>query len=104
MQVREDMLDSCRECHPRYFSDAVRHDPVSSGDCDTCHQPHRSELLHLLRQPVYNTCVDCHDEPEDLSEEAHGGDILESGAVKNCTVCHDPHFGAEKLLRPGHEK
>lgn len=85
---------SCAECHPRYFSEEVGHGPVSQGACDECHEPHRSEWPGLLRTPVLDTCVECHDEPEDLSEEAHGSD-----GVEKCTACHDPHFGSGMLLR-----
>lgn len=96
MQPREDMTDSCKTCHTRYFSDEVGHEPVSSGECVQCHEMHRSRLDHLLLQPVLDTCVDCHDEPEDLSEEAHG-----QKGVENCTSCHDPHFGESPLLKVG---
>ena len=95
MQVRADFLDQCRTCHARYFSDEVGHPPVADGECLICHEPHRSMEAALLRLPVLDTCVNCHDEPEDLSEEAHG-----AGDVDNCTTCHDPHFGGAALLKP----
>ena len=94
MRVRENFLDVCSECHERYFSSDVGHPPVAAGECIECHDPHRSEHAALLKQAMFETCIDCHDEPEDLSEEAHGGDDAE-----NCTKCHDPHFGKGQLLR-----
>jgi predicted CXXCH cytochrome family protein len=86
MLVREDARKQCEACHPRYFSDEVKHDAVSGGACADCHLPHRSVQLHLLKMPVYETCIECHDE-DDVSG-AH-----EDQDIKNCSTCHDAHFG-----------
>jgi predicted CXXCH cytochrome family protein len=59
-----------------------------------CHRPHRSEHSALLILPLFDTCIECHDEPEDLSETAHSGTDAE-----DCMKCHDPHFGEGMLLR-----
>ena len=99
MQVREDMMDSCSVCHARFFGSEVGHSPVEEQECAGCHEPHRSEHLHLLKQPVLETCTECHDDPEDLSEEAHSGE-----GVENCTACHDAHFGTGMLLKPGYKR
>ena len=96
MQVRKDLADSCRGCHARYFGPEVGHAPVAQGQCAECHDMHRSEQLHLLKKSVLKTCVECHDEPAELSKDAHGGP-----KVDQCTSCHDPHFRSGALLRTG---
>jgi predicted CXXCH cytochrome family protein len=95
MQVREDYADQCRACHARYFGDEVGHGPAADGECTTCHVAHRSAQPKLLKMSVLDTCTECHDGPEDLSEEAHG----QKGA-ENCTACHDAHFGSDMFLKP----
>jgi len=99
MKVRDDFFHQCASCHKDFYSDRVGHPPVADHQCLVCHLPHRSEQKFLLVMPVFDVCVDCHDEPEDLSEEAHGGDNAEQ-----CTACHDPHFGARPLLRESYRK
>jgi len=96
MSVREDLLDRCGGCHPRFFSDEVGHSPVADGECLLCHQLHRSTEASLLTMPVTELCVDCHDEPEDLSEPAHSQE-----GVERCITCHDVHFGTSPLLKAG---
>ncbi|MFQ5495703.1 MAG: cytochrome c3 family protein, partial [Phycisphaerae bacterium] len=95
MLPRENLLDACRGCHSDYFSDRVRHAPVEQGQCTECHNMHRSTQHALLTMPVGDLCIECHDEPEDLSEPAHTVQ-----GVANCTGCHDPHFGGEMLMKP----
>ena len=95
MAVFDDAADSCGACHTRFFSDEVAHSPVEEGECAGCHVAHRSEREFLLKAPVLDLCIECHDEPEDLSEPAHAVE-----GVEECSACHDAHFGEEMLLKP----
>jgi len=96
MQPRKEITDACKDCHDEFFAAGIEHPPVAQGECLQCHDPHRSQYTHLLKQPVLQTCTDCHDEPSKLSEKAHSGKD-----ATNCTKCHDPHFGKEPMLKPG---
>ncbi len=96
MHVRQDLLNSCRGCHVRYFTPEVGHAPVSQGQCVECHDMHRSAEVALLKMSAFQLCIDCHDEPESLSPEAHS-----TADVTNCVRCHDAHFGTGKLLKSG---
>ena len=99
MKVPEDLTEACRGCHARFFGDRVEHGPVADGECRGCHTLHRSKHPHLLTMPAGETCVECHDDADELSEEAHG-----QPQAEHCTRCHDPHFGASPFLkadRPG---
>lgn len=95
-RLRDNITNACQGCHVRFFSQEVGHQPVIDRQCLTCHFPHRSIQRALLRQPILETCTDCHDDPEDLSEEAHGRE-----GVERCTGCHDPHFGQPPMLKSG---
>ena len=96
MQPRDNLTDACSVCHPRYFSPEVGHAPATDGECIECHEMHRSEHPALLKMPLYDMCIECHEEAEDLSQPAHQGE-----QAQRCTVCHDPHFGEGMLLKPG---
>ena len=94
MKVRENLSEACRGCHTRFFGDEVEHGPVADGECRGCHTLHRSKHPHLLTAPAGETCLECHDSADELSEEAHG----DPGA-EHCTRCHDPHFGESPFLK-----
>ena len=70
------------------------HEPVQSGSCLACHQPHASDSLRLMRQAsVVEGCGGCHDW---LKHNSHPmGDKYLDMRNKNlsvdCLSCHQAH-------------
>lgn len=67
-------VETCRDCHAQHVqyerTDWV-HGPVASGQCMTCHEPHKSPYRGLLvnRQP--DMCFECHDAQGILEQPYH---------------------------------
>ena len=83
----------CFTCHDDFLKGAkVKHYPAEEGMCLDCHLPHESKFKHLLKREGQALCLECHD-MDDL--KATHDEIGED----DCTSCHDPHKGDEKLLK-----
>jgi DmsE family decaheme c-type cytochrome len=82
---------TCVQCHKTQVSKVRRsaHMPVREGkmECTTCHNPHGSQNVKMLREgsSVNESCASCHAEKRGpfLWEHAPGRE--------NCVTCHDPH-------------
>jgi predicted CXXCH cytochrome family protein len=85
----------CFECHKDFLATAkVKHQPVESGECSSCHDPHQSYLnKNLLLKTGKELCYDCHDDLLDKKKFKH--QPAENG---ECIACHDPHASANKKL------
>jgi predicted CXXCH cytochrome family protein len=72
------------------------HVSAGGGSCVDCHNPHAGDTESLLKEPLAETCVSCHDPGGSSSGEegryvTHGGELA-------CTSCHNPHGGDRPLL------
>ncbi|NQV34853.1 MAG: hypothetical protein HQ515_19320 [Phycisphaeraceae bacterium] len=88
----------CYECHdmPQGGNGWV-HGPVASGQCVTCHEPHRSLNRYLLKKPEPQICFQCH---EVTSLKTLPGHDLAS--FQTCLDCHAGHSSfAKHLLKAG---
>lgn len=89
------VVEACRLCHWQII-DAPQpnrvHPPFVQGDCLTCHAPHASDYVFLLREEPDQLCARCHTEPR---RQTHP-----STAQGECILCHSGH-GSEQpnLLR-----
>jgi predicted CXXCH cytochrome family protein len=87
----------CYNCHADFTSSAqFVHGPVAVGQCLFCHNPHKSQIKHLLREPEPELCYQCHDENTIELIPAHLPKQL-----SDCTDCHDPHSSPNKALLKG---
>ncbi|MFQ5608175.1 MAG: cytochrome c3 family protein [Candidatus Zixiibacteriota bacterium] len=91
----------CFECHSDMTEEYAEenglniHDPVASGECVTCHNPHRSPYKALLlKERARELCLDCHDESIPEGEDDHP----ELEDSDDCTDCHNPHISEDDFL------
>jgi DmsE family decaheme c-type cytochrome len=91
-------LELCGGCHRPQLLKIQRnsHMPVREGkmECTSCHTPHGSTNLRLLRVGNYinESCVSCHTEKRGpfLFEHPPGRE--------SCVTCHDPHGSSNERL------
>ncbi|HTM26060.1 MAG TPA: DmsE family decaheme c-type cytochrome [Vicinamibacterales bacterium] len=86
--------ETCVQCHRPQVNKVHRssHMPVGSLnnnklECTTCHNPHGSQNVKMLREgnSVVEACTSCH-------AEKRGPFLWEHAPVReNCTTCHDAH-------------
>lgn len=90
------VIQTCGKCHRDKLAklDRSGHMPVREGkiECSTCHNPHGSQNVRMLRvgNSINETCWSCH-------PEKRGPFLWEHAPVReNCTTCHDPHGSANE--------
>lgn len=87
----ETQQETCAQCHKPQVSKLHRtaHMPVREGkmECSTCHNPHGSQNVKMLREgsTINESCASCH-------AEKRGPFLWEHAPGRNdCVTCHDPH-------------
>ena len=88
---KEKITETCVQCHQKEVNKVHKsaHMPVREGkmECTTCHNPHGSQNVKMLREgnSINEACATCHTEKR--------GPFLWEHAVgrENCVTCHDPH-------------
>jgi len=85
-----DQKEVCLVCHDLEAALAapVKHAPVQTGDCTSCHNPHVSRFEGLLRERPAALCVECH---ADVKQALSRPVVHEPVAEGRCVDCHEPH-------------
>ena len=94
----------CLKCHETFqktLKSRAVHQPLKTGRCSDCHDPHTSAHKKLLTADTNTLCTGCHKElvPE-KARSAH--QIVVSG---DCVKCHAPHASDNRfiLIKPGNK-
>ncbi|PKN12843.1 MAG: cytochrome C [Deltaproteobacteria bacterium HGW-Deltaproteobacteria-4] len=90
LDVGEDQSGLCFDCHDNEsFNRQSTHGPAAVGACTACHSPHQTDHKSLLKQPLRELCLDCH---QDFSQQMKAAPVVHPPVQKGpCTDCHDPH-------------
>ncbi|MBI2605009.1 MAG: hypothetical protein HYW49_02895 [Deltaproteobacteria bacterium] len=92
------------KCHADLTTAAVVHEPVKSGDCDSCHSRDTTKkakpaighpaLVRIQSRKISAVCLPCHDGIENtLKTSPH-----KHPPVSDCTGCHQPHSSPNRAL------
>src|ERR1051325_9908315 len=74
----------CWDCHKNFLAEQkVKHQPVESGDCKSCHDPHQASNKKLLVKMGQALCLECHEPPVSKGKSKHLP--AENG---ECLACH----------------
>jgi predicted CXXCH cytochrome family protein len=91
----EPLAKVCISCHASYSDKRYVHQPVASGDCTLCHEPHQSNNAKLLITPVAELCHKCHPKNKFARKFPHS-----PVETSDCLSCHEPHQSIHnKLLK-----
>lgn len=105
----------CFDCHSDKAGDvkkaAFTHGPVTAGYCEVCHDPHGTDFPAMLRMPINDLCLSCHEKmgttPHVIRSSGSEGHPMKGrpdvspkrkGKELSCASCHDPHGGAVRYF------
>lgn len=76
----------CVKCHTKLLTKKMLHSPAAKGECTSCHLPHSSANMALLKDLPPTFCFGCH-----AREQFTGPNTHPPVAQGKCLSCHDPH-------------
>lgn len=96
--LKGEMLTMCGGCHKdtiqRQEKSLTKHEPIRTGKCTACHDPHSSDSLFLANNAsVIDLCGKCHDwqkhSTHPIGEKVK--DPRDKNATLQCLSCHRSH-------------
>jgi len=96
-ELKRPKQELCGFCHIVDIANAkFVHEPMKTGDCMGCHDPHGGHDVRFLQTPTFGPmCVSCHDDLDYGRHRSVHGPV----ASGDCGGCHSSHTANhEKLL------
>lgn len=93
--AKDRVNESCFECHDEnrelWGAAKYRHEPLDSGNCNKCHNPHSSPFEMFIRKEVNEICLGCHKEHDSRVQKNIDAGCAMQDESQKCTSCHTPH-------------
>lgn len=93
--TKEPAVASCFECHKEneelWSSAKYHHEPLDSGHCNRCHNPHSGPYSMFIRKEVNQICLGCHKEKEMEARVSKNSACAGVSHGGECIECHTPH-------------
>jgi DmsE family decaheme c-type cytochrome len=105
--LNKPLIELCGQCHAdtiqRQVNSITKHEPITEGQCTTCHAPHSSDNVFLFKQAsTIDLCKQCHDYSKHSSHPI--GEKVFDKRNKNlsmqCVSCHRAHGTEFKHMLP----
>ena len=94
IRLKKDVPGLCYTCHPEgSFQSSHIHQPVLTGKCLSCHNPHQSDYSYLSLKNIPELCFECHSKDRFIRKYEHT--VSSKGCVRRC---HNVHGSAFKYL------
>lgn len=109
MLVRDNVNDTCYQCHTEKRGPFVRtHQPVQE-DCSICHNPHGTTNDNLLKQRPPFLCQQCHEPTSHRGNLASttgsaGGSTAANLLARGCLNCHTNIHGTNNPANISNER
>jgi DmsE family decaheme c-type cytochrome len=95
-EATRDGEEPCLKCHTdKRGPFAFEHPAVRVDGCESCHSPHGSMNVRLLKRPVvFTVCLECHNGASSFGKSGSGIPVqsashnMNDPRYRNCTTCH----------------